>query len=665
VSRRLGPYRLGQSIRVSCSVLGGNPSPSVTWWRESQVVDTSYQSTTEGGGSRVTNILTISSLTRADLHSILTCQASNSNSSLPVSTSVKLDLHFPPTSVTITGADRPLSAGKLHSITCIARGARPSPKINWYLGKKQINGLQTQLHSNESMTISYISLTPSPEQAGEVLKCMAKVPGLGHEDVKEDTKTLKVDYMGEATIHMSDEVVNQGEDVSVSCHVEAHPPPHQVVWEKDGEPVAQDAARVVVTNLTLVLRSVTREDHGEYRCRASNSLGSSASPPHLLTILHPPSCTSPHPSEVRVGLHQHTEVVCEVSALPSSPLTFRWVFRSTREEVDIPASQVTSLGLTSRVAYKPRTSLDYGTLLCWGENSVGVQEEPCRVHLLPTTTPSPPHNCSLTSLHLVCTAGDDGGLAQTFHLVATTSMGIIMANMSSSTPTFSIGGLSSGTSLMVSSSNSEGWSSSSPSLTLGGREVSSDPAQALPSLNTQGLRVTPLLGALIGIGGALGLITLVLLLVLLCRGKRPSTASSTSTYQGVELDKELEEAGMEQVKGHEHLFLVDQRPRSPGHRGSPGHQCSPLYQCSSCPPYSTIPRHPYLPPSSYSTIHRVDYASARCTQEATLLLPPPSTLLLPPPSLSSGLGSSGSDLDNSRGTSEEGHSPRLQGESEV
>jgi len=661
VSRRLGPYRLGQSIRVSCSVLGGNPSPSVTWWRESQVVDTSYQSTTEGGGSRVTNILTISSLTRADLHSILTCQASNSNSSLPVSTSVKLDLHFPPTSVTISGADRPLSAGKLHSITCTARGARPSPKINWYLGKKQINGLQTQLHSNESMTISYISLTPSPEQAGEVLKCMAKVPGLGHEDVKEDTKTLKVDYMGEATIHMSDEVVNQGEDVSVSCHVEAHPPPHQVVWEKDGEPVAQDAARVVVTNLTLVLRSVTREDHGEYRCRASNSLGSSASPPHLLTILHPPSCTSPHPSEVRVGLHQHTEVVCEVSALPSSPLTFRWVFRSTREEVDIPASQVTSLGLTSRVAYKPRTSLDYGTLLCWGENSVGVQEEPCRVHLLPTTTPSPPHNCSLTSLHLVCTAGDDGGLAQTFHLVATTSMGIIMANMSSSTPTFSIGGLSSGTSLMVSSSNSEGWSSSSPSLTLGGREVSSDPAQALPSLNTQGLRVTPLLGALIGIGGALGLLTFVILLLLLCRGKRSPTSS---TFKMVDVDQDLKapdlippaeesEEEWSTARRKDNVFIVD-----------------PVYQCASCPPYPSHSQRPYLPPSSYSTIHRADYASMRCSQaclpeESTLLLPPPSTLLLPPPSLSSGLGSSGSDLDNSRGTSEEGHSPRLQGESEV
>ena len=103
-------YRLGQTLVVSCSVLGGRPSPSVTWWRESQVVDTSYQREE----SRVTNMLTIPDLTRNHLHTILTCQASNSNVSLPVSTSVKLDLTFPPTEVVIKGADLPLSAGKSH-----------------------------------------------------------------------------------------------------------------------------------------------------------------------------------------------------------------------------------------------------------------------------------------------------------------------------------------------------------------------------------------------------------------------------------------------------------------------------------------------------------------------------------------------------------------------
>ena len=34
VKRRLGPYRLGQTLMVSCSVLGGRPTPWVTWWMD-------------------------------------------------------------------------------------------------------------------------------------------------------------------------------------------------------------------------------------------------------------------------------------------------------------------------------------------------------------------------------------------------------------------------------------------------------------------------------------------------------------------------------------------------------------------------------------------------------------------------------------------------------
>ena len=74
------------------------------------MVDTSF----EREEARVTNILTIPNLSRKHLHTILTCQASNSNASLPVSTSVKLDLTFPPTEVVIKGADLPLSSGKSH-----------------------------------------------------------------------------------------------------------------------------------------------------------------------------------------------------------------------------------------------------------------------------------------------------------------------------------------------------------------------------------------------------------------------------------------------------------------------------------------------------------------------------------------------------------------------
>ena len=74
---------------LSMQVLGGRPSPSVTWWRDHHLVDDSFLTDT---GYKVTNQLVIPDITRHDLHSIFTCQASNNNVSVPVSTSVKLDI---------------------------------------------------------------------------------------------------------------------------------------------------------------------------------------------------------------------------------------------------------------------------------------------------------------------------------------------------------------------------------------------------------------------------------------------------------------------------------------------------------------------------------------------------------------------------------------------
>ena len=45
------------------------------------------------GCPKTINSLLIENLQRDDLHSILTCQASNNNISNPVSTSVKIDMH--------------------------------------------------------------------------------------------------------------------------------------------------------------------------------------------------------------------------------------------------------------------------------------------------------------------------------------------------------------------------------------------------------------------------------------------------------------------------------------------------------------------------------------------------------------------------------------------
>ena len=68
----------------------GSPPPQLNWWREHALVDGSYE---EDQAGKTVNSLMIENLQRSDLHSILTCQASNNNISNPVSNSVKIDMH--------------------------------------------------------------------------------------------------------------------------------------------------------------------------------------------------------------------------------------------------------------------------------------------------------------------------------------------------------------------------------------------------------------------------------------------------------------------------------------------------------------------------------------------------------------------------------------------
>ena len=90
VRLKLGPYKVGDTVRLRCTALGGRPLPRVTWWRDHALLDDSFK---RFGDFKVENELILYELKREDLHSILTCQASNNNISVPVSTSVKLDMN--------------------------------------------------------------------------------------------------------------------------------------------------------------------------------------------------------------------------------------------------------------------------------------------------------------------------------------------------------------------------------------------------------------------------------------------------------------------------------------------------------------------------------------------------------------------------------------------
>ncbi|CAG9837581.1 unnamed protein product [Diabrotica balteata] len=81
--------------------------------------------------------------------------------------------------------------------------------------------------------------------------------------------------------------------------------------------------------------------------------------------------------ELYGALKQETVILrCSVDAHPPV-VAFHWTFNNSGDQSDVSPDKFTSEVTSSRLNYTPATDLDYGTLLCYGENEIGRQKDPC------------------------------------------------------------------------------------------------------------------------------------------------------------------------------------------------------------------------------------------------------------------------------------------------
>ena len=133
--------------------------------------------------------------------------------------------------------------------------------------------------------------------------------------VKLDGPSKPSDYDtdGRSPIEQQPASIQEGNDVYLSCQMDANPRPAKpILWRFNERPMqASSAAQLgsgadrqadstgarlsssfVITNQALVLRKVTRHQSGAYTCEATNQHGTNVSRPFELNVRHAPVCST-------------------------------------------------------------------------------------------------------------------------------------------------------------------------------------------------------------------------------------------------------------------------------------------------------------------------------------------------------------------------------------
>ncbi|XP_076336891.1 nephrin-like isoform X1 [Tachypleus tridentatus] len=270
----IGPYREDTSLLLICEADGGIPPPALTWWKGDCLFQSNYTLTPQGFPR---NEILLHQLRREDLLTSLTCKASNTNLTSPISSSVTVDLYLKPLDVRISTIPKPLTANRPSELVCETWGAKPPAQVTWWKGRTRLTAVTDVVSADGNHTVSTVNFIPKIEDNGKNITCRAENLLL-KESAILDTWELLVYYTPQVWIKFrsqrNENIVAEGDDVYFDCFVEANPPVVNVWWRFNGTTPSSDLKTgITVNNQSLVVRNVQRYHSGKYQCGAANQEG--------------------------------------------------------------------------------------------------------------------------------------------------------------------------------------------------------------------------------------------------------------------------------------------------------------------------------------------------------------------------------------------------------
>ncbi|KAK8779720.1 hypothetical protein V5799_018940 [Amblyomma americanum] len=414
---RLFGYTEGTPIRaktlqhITCVTNGGNPLPTVRWFKGTQRVN----STSKANGNSVTSEVAIVAQD-SDNGAEYRCEASNPATKKALTKSIKLTVHFPPPAVTIKTKPRKPRSGQKLTLTCETGSSNPASVITWWKDGLQLSGstdeppVDAPYGGKASKSVLVVNVTAGDNEASYMCQATNKELELS----VHDSVFLDVTYKPEFSVGPVERFdIVEGRSLVINLTAQANPRPVSYTWTKGDRrlPTVRTAsrsasstpARVFASGPLLNLTAVERSDGGVYECEATNSEGSTKV--SILINVQYGAVVKAVTETVVIDAGSNAQLECDVDAKPFNDDTVSWRrpgFDMSRTRQMIKGDDMRSVFTVYNVSRE-----DSGPFDCVANNGIGEEEAVMTANLIvkfrPEIDQSPPQ---------LKAAGREGGTAE-------------------------------------------------------------------------------------------------------------------------------------------------------------------------------------------------------------------------------------------------------------
>ncbi|KAI5706207.1 hypothetical protein M8J75_005786 [Diaphorina citri] len=226
-----GPYFEGYDLQLSCTVKGGRPKPSVSWWMNGTKIDDFTEQVFQ---DQSTNRLLIPVVTRDLWQSVVECRAQSTPSIPAQIKTIAIEVYLKPLTIKIVQNDsRELSVGRSHQIHCESVGSVPAANITWFLDGDTIKHSFVTVTDGADRTVSSLTLQVDAHDNGKELTCRAENSRMSAPAITHSIR-LNVTYPPILSIkpvtHVDLDQIREGDDLQLTCKVDANPPIRYINW---------------------------------------------------------------------------------------------------------------------------------------------------------------------------------------------------------------------------------------------------------------------------------------------------------------------------------------------------------------------------------------------------------------------------------------------------